>query len=655
MPDIDLISVKADNSVKPDVLEVYVSLSAYMGSVYREKWKTQRELAWKAVAESEIWTDEEKKEMTNKGQAPLSTAKLSKGVQGSAAIATANRPAVQVSPVGTGDLYVAELLKRGMYHIWDKNDGNGVVYDAVEEMKTAGLMFIDSRLNPSKGLYGKIEFEECDPLDFYFSPKSRKYDLSDTHIIKAILRTKKYIKDRYGDIPEDDLKFQRQPASDKEDEKKKSAGNDGDNYASDEKEHIPGSEELAPEEYWEIEAWMLKTVRENWIVQFGDDGKGSDPIEVRKMEPEEYTEIEKRLKAEKQKIDPEGMTEVEPNKLYLWKRTLEKREQRVIVGKKLIEKSENPYGVDADGNPIIPIIARKHDRTLNGYPTCPTFKALPWAKEKSKARMQYNFAVSHMTSAPIREPIGCKWIGNPGSPDSRVIVPKDAAFPPDRMSPGSMDVGLMLQREQAADADIQDIYDLQDVMIGKNPAGNEKMAWRAVWALQEAGGTMSQPHIRKVESAITQLGKTVIAIAIRHWPRQQWERLLEEDEWSRWMPEEDKGRLEKESADQGGEFDIEKEPDVQEQIRQKWGRALELIETEKVDLLKYDVSIHAGSSMPTNRMMKQQIAMDMVSAGIYDQQAALEYVDDPKKDEITARTKAMQQQAMTEAATKNMK
>ena len=50
-----------------------------------------------------------------------------------------------------------------------------------------------------------------------------------------------------------------------------------------------------------------------------------------------------------------------------------------------------------------------------------------------------------------------------------------------------------------------------------------------------------------------------------------------------------------------------------------------------------DVTMTAGSSMPTNRMAKLEVAIEMVGAGIYDRQAALEYVDDPNKELIVAR------------------
>jgi len=44
--------------------------------------------------------------------------------------------------------------------------------------------------------------------------------------------------------------------------------------------------------------------------------------------------------------------------------------------------------------------------------------------------------------------------------------------------------------------------------------------------------------------------------------------------------------------------------------------------------------------------------VDMVKNGIYDAQAALEYVDDPKKDQIAARMKAKEAAMMAAGMTK---
>jgi predicted membrane GTPase involved in stress response len=76
-------------------------------------------------------------------------------------------------------------------------------------------------------------------------------------------------------------------------------------------------------------------------------------------------------------------------------------------------------------------------------------------------------------------------------------------------------------------------------------------------------------------------------------------------------------------------------------IQKRWMDAINRITgedgKEPISMIDMDVKIIAGSTQPTNRMAKASVAMEFVKAGIYDPQAALEYIDDPKKDEVTER------------------
>ena len=78
-------------------------------------------------------------------------------------------------------------------------------------------------------------------------------------------------------------------------------------------------------------------------------------------------------------------------------------------------------------------------------------------------------------------------------------------------------------------------------------------------------------------------------------------------------------------------------------ISERWRKALDLIRPADyskpagIGLLDIDVKITAGSSMPTNRIAKEQIAGEKFKIGLYDRKAALEYSDDPKAEEIALR------------------
>ena len=65
-------------------------------------------------------------------------------------------------------------------------------------------------------------------------------------------------------------------------------------------------------------------------------------------------------------------------------------------------------------------------------------------------------------------------------------------------------------------------------------------------------------------------------------------------------------------------------------------------------MIDVDIKITAGSSLPTNRIAKEQIAMEKYKIGLYDRKAALEYSDDPKAEEVSSRMD-QQERAMIEA------
>lgn len=628
---IDIEAIRKDKSIDSKVKEVYEYLKLYMDEQSRSDWLKRREKCWKAI-ENEMWDDKQKDELRQAGMDALVINKLNKGVQGSCAIVTDQKPEVKFFPIGSSDLYVAELLKRGHDLIWEKNEGNDIVYDIVEEAKIGGIGFVNGYHDPSKGVYGRIIFEEEAPDDIFWDAQSRKRDFSDTHLIKAKLRSKSWIKEKYGEIKEDDLYFEKQMQPDKEGAHKSSGITSGDNYA------VPGNAQdpqrgsnPEPQDIWEIEAWIIKTVEEHWYIRQGENGQ----VETAQM----GNEIKNKKQAEEFAF---------VNNAEHWHRKLEKRFQRIIVGKKLIEETPNPYGEDAEGNPVIPLISLRHQRTRTSYPMSPTAYAVDVNVEKNKRRSQFILASSQNINSPIIEPANSvKWVGTPGTPGSRAIVSKNAPFQPMRMQSGALDIGQFVNLEQLADKDIDDQYDISDVLRGKIPEGQTNIAARTVMALQDMGGMMSKPFLRALESSLVRLAKLNICLALKHWPRDMWERLIEEDEMESWTPD---GRF-------TGIDDPALTPESKMKITQDWLMALEKIRPQDpaqppgVTLLDLDVKMIAGSSLPTNRIAKGQMAIEFMQAGIYDAQAALEYVDDPGKDKIIERLKAQQEQmaAMGEA------
>lgn len=637
MPTIDMEKISSSDA-KKEVIEVYELLKDYLDDEERAEWvkeiyKRGWEVAW--GKNDALWSDDEKKAMRDKNQIPLAINDISKGIQGSCAVATANRPGINVRPIGSSDLYMAELFKRAFDFVWYQNRGNEVIYDAAKEAKTGSLGVLDIYFDESKGKYGKIVMVSDNPLEIYFDKKSRKADKSDSPIIKARLVTRDYAKDKYEDLDDKDLDFKPLPADDDDNMGKSEEGNQSDGYVDANKADESRGDGEEKELVWEIEAWLIKTITDHKVlvinpmtgeteeVVFKTKGEADEAIEAIMLMGGQWEPKYKRVRSEK-------------------------RVQRIIVGKKLISEEENPYGLDSDGDPVVSKVLFPHDRSYTGYYVSPTYRAIEISKSRNKRRIQTIYTISKNLDAPIITAQGYKWVTDTVHGDV-LEVPKDAPFPPSRLLPGTTSAELvnMEQRDELA---INDEYDMNDVMKGKLPPGVD--SGKLVIALQDQAGMMSTPFIGTLESVIEKAAKVIYALILKHWPRAMWERLIDDEEKASWQPPKEQ------KIDPATGEVVKPEPD---EVGQKWMKALDMIAPEdpaqepKVDLEGLDIRIVAGSTTPTNRMAKRMDAMEMVKVGIYPPEVALEYVDDPNKDKAIAIIKNREQMAMQAGMMKGSK
>jgi hypothetical protein len=245
---------------------------------------------------------------------------------------------------------------------------------------------------------------------------------------------------------------------------------------------------------------------------------------------------------------------------------------------------------------------------------------------------------------------GCKWETDPKYGDS-LKVPKDSPFPPSRLLPGTTSSELMAM-EQRDEVALNDEFDMQEVMKGKLPPGVD--SGKLVIALQDQAGMMSTPFLGVVESTIEKTAKVIFSLMLRHWPRQMWERLIDSEEVQNWQPEKDK-----QINPQTGET-VPPDPN---DIQAKWIAAVDQVrpaditKDPPIDLEGLHIKIVAGSTTPTNRMAKRLDAMEMVKAGIYPPEIALDYIDDPNADKakILLQQEKQQQMQMMIARSGNIK
>jgi len=622
------------------VVEVYRLLKLYREDSERKEWerdvyKRGWEVAW--GKKDALWTEEEKAAMLKKKQIPVAINDCSKGIQGAAAVATASRPGINVRPVGSSDMYVAELLKRAFDYVWGQNAGGMVNFDVVKECKTGSLGVFEVRFDESKGRFGKIVFISDNPLDYYFDKKSRRADKSDSHIIKAHLITRRHAKDNY-DVTDEDLAFAPVAVDVDGEPGISSAGYPGeDEYArmesSGEKDSGSGidggTDKDGQADVWEIEAWLVKKQKSFSVIVVTQAGA------VHKFDFETAREAKDAVR----ELETYGQ------KASYKEKVTEVRVQRIIVGKKLISEETNPCGLDADGDPVVPKLLMGHDRSYNGYFVSPTYRAIEISRSRNKRRSQAIYTVSKNLDAPIVRTEGTKWENDEQHGDS-LIVPKDAPFAPSRLLPGTTS-GELMAMEQRDELALNDEYDMQEVMKGKAPPGVD--AARALNALQEQAGMMSMPFISLEEWTLVKLAKVIYSLMLRHWPRSLWERLIDEEEKAGWQPEKDK-QINPETG--------EPIPPDPNDIGMKWLKALEMIRPADpsadagIELDGLDITFVAGSTMPTNRMAKRVDAMDMVKAGVYPPEVALEYIDDPLKDKAAAIIRNNRQMEMQTAMAK---
>ena len=639
-----------DLHLPKDVEEVYLYLKAYSEPPERKAWEKRYNEAWKLI-ENDIWEGDEAQQIEAQKQVPIAVNDAVKGVQASCAVQTASKPEMKFYPKGgKGDIYVAELLMRGHDVIWDKNENGLNIYEWAEDRDIGAIGFIRARIDPNRGPFGKIVNETLETTSCYWDKDSRKRDFSDTHVIIANLRTKTYIMERYGDdLTDDDLFYNRDIL-----QGGKSEGiTTGDNYAAAQEGKIKSDDNIrsgAEEEnnIWEIEALMRKYRDENWIVY--RDERGHILTANLAPTPEEGEEPPPKMSEKEAEEQAPSMVPEGGQFIAFWPRKREIREIRIIVGKKMIQQIEDPSGEDSDGDPIVHVIGLKAQRTRNSFPMSPTNYSRDIVRMKNKALMQFIHAAAHNTNAPLREAEGAvRWEGAPGTPGSKAIIDigkvQNLSSGVDRIAPGAAQIDRYLEIVVQAEKSIADQYDAPPFVKGQIPEGTDPSG-RLALSIMDATQTISKPKLGSLEGAMVRLAKVNMALALKKWPREYWERLIEEEEWDTWIPEKEKSQLlagdEQATGAPPGQMP-ELTNESKQLIRNRWQEALDLLrpadysKPSGLSMIDIDVKITAGSSLPTNRIAKEQIATEKYDKGLYDRKAALDYSGDPKAEEIAAR------------------
>jgi hypothetical protein len=694
--DINMDTVVSSGAPKV-VLEVYRKLKKYGEDKGRIRWKNHRRANWRAIGENRTITDADKREMELLGLEPTEYNLMTKGVQGSSAIVINKKPTWVIRPKGSGDLWVADLLARGLDFVWEANNGDQTVYETVEERQASGMPWLKAEHNRSTGIFGSVEFRNMhNPEVVYYNPDSERADKRDSDLIIAIKRKMEYLRENYPNLKVSDLDFSEGP------EERGLSGDevDLDDYVEGEDNYTRGSDEPSigdgaggeDIEAWEIEAWMLRKSKEMWGVMLDAEGQPT-PVHLKDVKPTDYSGAMQEMEAivaqemtkataEQPQVNEQGQM-VAPGyrpqytgAVRPWPREMQRRELVIIVGKKIIpqwhdEKEQdtvmNPWGEDAHGYPVLPLIPIPGQRTRKAHHTAPSTIALPIQRSLNKREAQYLYAMTATLNSPLYHGAKTQLLdaqGNPANaatPGTRLVMGKDETISPGRVPPGTVDLSQVAMRIQEDKTHINEIYDMHDVMKGKSPGGPgvDPPSGKAILALQDFGTLMSSPFLWTVENGLAMLGKAILAMILITWPRSMWERLLEDEEMGEppdgaKLPQELQARP---NPDIPGDVIQPDKQQVANYSQQRYAAALDMIsppegsDAEPIQMVDIDIQVAAGSSLPTNRMARLSTAIEMFKAGLYDHAAALEYADDPKAKEISERMKqAMEQQAAQQQA-----
>jgi hypothetical protein len=626
------------------VAEIYASLHRFASSDARAKWKSQARKCKRAATENEFFTDEEKKDMRTMGQEPHIVNKLVTGVQGASSISTSNRPDIKVFPLRETDPYLSELVKVGIEHVWLKNFGNDVIYDIVEERNISGIGSVSGRIDYSKGPFGAVTFEEDDADLWYWDENSKKRDRGDTHLIKAQLRSLSYIKSHYPELADEKIVAVNDWEDDTGTRPNTNTGQD--NYRPD-----PKSPSKRPDEsktkrmVWEIEAYMLRVEEEHWAVVT----TGGEPFVIRLEDAKSASQAQEDIAAIKRDgiPTPDGQGTEVVQEISYWPRQLSNRYKTIVVGAEVIPQDDpvakgqkkrairNPLGLDSDGDPVLPIVFYYAQRTSKAYYHSPTYYAYDSNKSLCKRESQYTLAISKILSAPVqRESSGTRWRfpDRPDTPGNELLIDKSSREAT-RLNPGNVDLGALTARIIEDKANIDEAYGLPEVLRGKAPQGLERISGRLGLALQDSATMMHNPAFRGLESCMERLGKMLLALMLMCWPRWKWESLVTDDRIDEFRPVNERQPNDP-PDEQKGNDELAQE---RQQRLMSWNRAIDKITRDGISVVDFNLAITAGSSLPTNRLLKEETALERYKLGLYDRRAALEYSDDPHAKEIAAR------------------
>ena len=164
----------------------------------RETWATHAQED-KEFRLGKQWTQEEKRILESRGQAPIVVNRIHPAVEAAKAMITSRRPSFRVAAREDSDNKVAQTLSALLSYMYDISDGRSVIREVVDDYYVTGLGYIHVYQDPMMDMgKGEVCIHDVDPLDVYVDPNSRHKLFDDAeNVIISKLFTKDQAKKLY--------------------------------------------------------------------------------------------------------------------------------------------------------------------------------------------------------------------------------------------------------------------------------------------------------------------------------------------------------------------------------------------------------------------------------------------------------------------------
>jgi len=275
--------------------------------------------------------------------------------------------------------------------------------------------------------------------------------------------------------------------------------------------------------------------------------------------------------------------------------------------------------------PLVPAMISPRDD--HAYPMGVTRFGVPIQREKDKIRMQLLSILNRQAKAAVlyeegaidpaklreelSKPVAMIGVKAGVLKDKRVQILDPPQFPM-----------ALAEYERFADRDLDVVFNIYDAQRGESD--DKRASGRKIALLQEQGRSNANDLIQSIELSLSLLGRLLVTMIQVHYTDERVLHITGDD-----------GRT-------AETLKINASVPVVDQSGQPTGAT---VVVNDVRVGEYDVEVTAGSAMPSNRVLQQQMRLEYHDRGIIDSQAVLEHSDLPDRHEILQRIQTMQSMA----------